>query len=91
MREACGGITPGAPSALILSMRIVIGLVIVAAAIGAIAKYRHHEEAPAATLSVAQPTSSRTPYAHDWAKSALDRAGEVKKQVLEQRQQNDNK
>ncbi|MDQ2659581.1 MAG: hypothetical protein M3Y03_04100 [Verrucomicrobiota bacterium] len=76
-------------------MRILLGLLVVGAVIGGIVTHRHHEEtpapvtAPALTAAAAQPAAiPRQPSAHNWAKSALDRAGDVKRQVAEQRKQN---
>jgi hypothetical protein len=74
-------------------MRIGIALVIVGAVVGGIVLHRHHEEPtappPAATASTAALASPRPASEHDWAKSALDRAADVKRQVAQKRKEND--
>ncbi|MGI9086741.1 MAG: hypothetical protein ACR2HH_03205 [Chthoniobacterales bacterium] len=72
-------------------MRTLPGLILIAATLVASTSCRKSEDAatPSANSSTAQPAPSRQPYQHDWAKSALDRAAEVKRQVAEKRRQDE--
>jgi hypothetical protein len=75
-------------------MRTFICLFVVAAG-GWFFTHRHNEETgPAATAEKPQSASvaaAATPAQnspHNWPKNALDRAGDVKRQVLQQRKEN---
>ena len=72
-------------------MRIFVGFLIVAAAIGFFVSHRHTEEpaipTPAPAATTAQPAAPRTTSEHNWAKHALDRVSDVKQQVAEGRKQ----
>ncbi|MDQ6765891.1 MAG: hypothetical protein M3Z22_07325 [Verrucomicrobiota bacterium] len=65
-------------------MRIVIGLLIACAVAGGIAAHRHGEQTAKATPVTT--LSPRPASEHDWAKSALDRTAEVKRQIAERKQ-----
>ena len=73
-------------------MRIFLGFVIVAAIVGGFLSHRKQEPpvapAPVAVVMKAQATPARQTSEHNWPKYSLDRAAEVKREVLEQRKEN---
>ncbi len=73
-------------------MRIVVILLAVAV-VGGFLVHRHNEEATTVAVAVQQPApvQSASPHEnnpHNWMKNSLDRAGDVKRQVSEQRKEN---
>jgi hypothetical protein len=69
-------------------MRILVPLVIVALVIGGVlshrSKERAAEQAPTAQSQAAAPRETSK---HNWAKSALDRTGDLKRQVAAQQKE----
>lgn len=93
MQPAADG---GSPLALIIRMRILLGLIVVVTIAGAVLTHRKNEQAaatPVATAKAAsaQPAAPREVSQHDWAKRSLDRAADVKRQVAEQQKENGTK
>jgi hypothetical protein len=78
-------------------MKTLIALVVVVLVIGGIVRHRQDQAAAPAKVSAAaapepattKPQASRAPSAHNFVKSAIDRANDVKRQVAEQRQSNE--
>ena len=75
-----------------LGMRIILVFLIVVVVAGGVLTYNRREK-PAApgqktTTATSQASPTRDPSKHNWPKSALDRAAEVKQQVAEQRKAN---
>jgi len=73
-------------------MRTLIGFVIVAVVAGGFLSQRKKETqveaSPVAVMAKVQPTPDRETSAHNWPKSSLDRAADVKRQVLQERKEN---
>ncbi len=74
-------------------MRFVVGFLIVAAIAAGILKHTRHEEAADPATSTAQvaklpATPAQRASEHNWPKSSLDRAADVKRQVAQQRKEN---
>lgn len=74
-------------------MRILVGFLIIACVIGFFYSRRPAPDgvtaAPASVASTAQSTTPSEPSKYNMPKRALDRAADVKRQVLEQRKAND--
>lgn len=76
-------------------MKIVVGFLIVACVVGFLLSRRPPEKpaaaAPIVSAPSAQSAAPREPSEHNWPKRALDRVGDVKRQVAAQRAQDDAK
>jgi len=76
-------------------MRILIGILIVAAVVGGVLKHNRREQpapitsAPASVATKAQPPAPQEPSKHNWPKRTLDRVAEVKQQVAQQKKENE--
>ena len=72
-------------------MRIlVMTAAVVAALAGVITQWKSggaDSAAPTPAIAAVQPATPREPSEHNWPKRALNRAGDVKRQVAEQRSQ----
>jgi hypothetical protein len=73
-----------------MSMRFIVGFLVVATIAVGILKHNRHEEpaapaTPTAQIAKAQPEPVRTTSEHNWPKSSLDRVSDVKRQVAQQR------
>ena len=89
MQPAADG---GSPLALIIRMRILLGLIVVVTIAGAVFTHRKNEQAAAtAKAPITQPAAPREVSQHDWAKRSLDRAAAVKRQVAQQQKENGTK
>lgn len=64
-------------TSLVLFLSVAVGIVLVV--------NRHRESAPPPVATTATSQVSE----HDWAKHALDRAADVKRQVAQQREEDD--
>ena len=70
-------------------MRILVGFLIVAAAIGGFVVHKQRQEAAAAQTASAIPTPRPATSQYNLPKRALDRANDVKRQVAEERKSNE--
>ena len=78
-------------------MKTLVAIVVLVLVVGGIVRHRQDQAAAPAKVTAAiapataaaKPEASRAPSAHNFAKSAIDRANDVKRQVVEQRQSND--
>ena len=74
-------------------MRIFVALLVALAIGGGVLAYRKHEAPTAVSTKDAKPAHSPASSPsensqHNWPKNALDRAADVKRQVLQQRKEN---
>lgn len=76
-----------------LCMRVVVFLLAAVSIAGAVLNYVRREPPTAAKQEakapVAQPSATREPSEHNWPKRALDRAADVRRQVTDQRKQDE--
>ena len=66
-------------------MRILVGFLIVAAVIGGFVAHKQRQEPTASAQTVNASSAFREPSKYNFPKRTLDRVGDVKRQVAEER------